>query len=174
MKVKKIIGIAFLVVGVIGFFISTNSKYDKVIFEETINSPGLNAFEISLEGGQDYIFKFWGEDIEHESNLVELKFISKIQIYNQKEQLLFNQTLEPNILIEWGEYSEKIEGGIEYSHTPKFGESVRLVIDMIEGDHLKIEVFKNLEAEEDAFPGIFIILAVIGLFIFVSNIRKKK
>lgn len=59
MKVKKIIGLFFLLTGVIGFFVATQNKYDQAIFEETIHSKELKTFEVSLDAGQNYHFRFW-------------------------------------------------------------------------------------------------------------------
>lgn len=114
-----------------------------------------------------------GEDSEMKENSIDAKFVGKIQIYNQKEQLLFNQTLIADHPYEFAERMEA-KGETEYLHSPKFGESVKVLVQIVEGEKLKIEVFENLDSESDALPGMFIIVAVIGLFIWLSSRKRNK
>lgn len=171
MKVKKIIGIIFLVVGVIGFFYFANQKNERKIFQERVSSPELKTLNIDLEQNQTYEIKFWGVDEQMTGVFDQAYFEADISIKNIHGHILFNQSLISIHEVETGG-KRVTHDGVEYIHTPKTDENIQIELKIIKGDYIDIEVYKNMDSETDALPGISIIFALIGLVLFLRN-RKN-
>jgi len=171
MKVKKIIGIIFIIIGLIGFFFFSYQKNNHEIFDKRISSRDKTVLKVDVKEKQNYDIKFWGVDEVMTKVYDQPHFEARIIIKNELGQILFERELVSIHEIESG--GKKItHDGLEYLHIPNTDETISIEIEIKKGDYLDVEIYKNLDSESDALPGIFIILAIIGLVIFLRN-RKK-
>ena len=168
---KKHIGLILLVIGIIGFFYAANDKNEKEIFSKRISSTYLEKMEIPVLAEQTYEIKFWGVDEEMTGNYGAPHFESQIKILDSQKSVLFNQELVSIHETETGG-KRVTHDGISYSHTPTMDETIEIQAQINRGDYLDIEVYKNLSSEADALPGFSIIIALVGLVLFLRG-RKK-
>lgn len=171
MKVKKNTGIIFIIIGVIGFFYASSIKGDKLVFNERVSSYNLESFQVNVDGGENYEIKFWGVDEEMTGVFQQPYFEAQLSIRDGQNHLLFNQDLMSIHEIETGG-KRTTHDGLDYLHSPKSNEVITISAQIIKGDYLDIEVYKNLDSETDALPGVFIIIAIIGVFVYFRS-RKR-
>lgn len=171
MKVKKIIAIVFLLIGIIGFFYFANQKNEKKVFDNRISGPGKTSLSLDLKENQTYEIKFWGVDEEMTGVYEQAYFEARVIIKNGLEQVLFNQELISTSETETGG-KRVTHHGLEYLHSPKKDETIKIEADIKKGDYIDIEVYKGLDSESDTLPGVFIILAFIGLVLFFRSKKK--
>lgn len=171
MKVKKIIGIGLLVIGVVGFFYFANQKDERKVFNERISKPEKTVLDVNLQENQTYKIKFWGVDEEMIGVFQQPHFEARLEIQNSQDQVLFNQELVSIHEIESGG-KRVTHDGLEYLYIPDEGETIKIIVDIKKGDYIDVDVYENLDSEADAMPGISIILALVGLVIFLRS-RKK-
>lgn len=168
---KKYIGITLLIIGIIGFFYAANNKNEKEIFSKRTSSTHFERMEIPVLANQTYEIKFWGVDEEMIGNYERPHFEAQIKILDRQKLVLFNQELISIHEIETGG-KRVTHDGISYKHTPIVDESIEIQVQINRGDYLDIKVFENLSSESDALPGFSIIIAIVGLILYIKA-RKK-
>lgn len=168
---KKYIGISLLIIGIIGFFYAANQKNEKEIFSKRASSQKLEKMDVPVKANQTYEIKFWGVDEEMTGNYGAPHFEADIKILDRQKLVLFNQELVSIHEIETGG-KRVTHDGISYSHTPIVDENIEIQIQINRGDYLDIEVYENLSSEADALPGFSIIIALVGLVLYLRG-RKK-
>ncbi len=168
---KKYIGIALLIIGIIGFFYAANSKNKKEIFSKRVYSSHLKKMNISILANQSYEIKFWGVDEEMTGNFGTPYFEADIKVLDKQKLILFDKEL---VSITEREVGGKrvTHDGISFNHSPTIDETIEIQVQINRGDYLDIEVYENLSSEADALPGYSIILALVGLVLYLRG-RKK-
>lgn len=170
---KKYIGISLLVIGIVGFFYFTNQKNNKRVFNESISGNQMQAFHLTLRSGELYEIKFWGVDEEMTSVYQAPHFEAQIKVLGENGKLLFNRSLVSIHEIETGG-KRVTHDGISFEYTAISNEEIEIQTQIKDGDYLDIEVYKNLNSESDALPGLSIILALMGLILFWKNRVRSK
>ncbi len=171
MKVKKITGIIFTIVGVIGFFYTFNQQRNTLVFEERVHGKDLKTYSLEVEEGESYEIKFGGRLEETIRVQQQPYFEAKLTIKDGQNHLLFNQELMFKHEIKT-DGKRSTHDGLDYMHSPKNDELMTISAQIIRGDDLDIEVYKNMGTEMDVWPGIFIIIGVIGIFVYFRS-RKR-
>lgn len=171
MNVKKITGIIFVVIGIIGFLYTSNQKSNKLVLQEKAAGFETKTNQVEVEEAENYEIKFWGVDEEMTGVFQQPYFEAKISIRDGQNHLLFNQDLISVHEIETGG-KRTTHSGLDYLHSPRNTEVITISTQIIKGDYLDIEVYKNLDSESDALPGIFIIVGIIGMVLYLRS-RKK-
>ncbi|NPD85166.1 hypothetical protein HNS38_10370 [Lentimicrobium sp. L6] len=168
---KKYIGIALLVIGIIGFFYSANQKNEKEIFSKRASSSNIEKMDVAVLANQTYEIKFWGVDEEMTGTYEPPHFEADIKILDRQKLVLFDEEL---VSITEREIGEKrvTHDGTSYSHSPTVDETIEIQVQIKRGDYIDIEIYENLSSEADALPGFSIILALIGLVLYLRG-RKK-
>jgi len=171
MNIKKLIGIIFLLIGIIGFLFSTFQKNEHPIFEERITSQEKTILKVDVEKDQPYDIKFWGVDEVMTKVYEQAHFEARVSIKNELGQVLFDRELVSTHETETG--GKKVtHDSLEYLHIPDKDETISISIEIKKGDYLDVNIYKDMDSETDALPGFFIVLAMMGLVFFLRG-RKK-
>ncbi|NOR86046.1 MAG: hypothetical protein GQ527_00410 [Bacteroidales bacterium] len=166
MTIKKWIAIIIMVIGVIGFIYHSEKKSDTLLFSKNIYVSDLQNIDIQLTANHNYKFNFWGTDEEMTGTFSMPTFTATLLLTDSKKDIIFQEQIES--------YNPKEMGGKLVAHAettfeyhPSQDEQLELQVQILDGDTLDIDVYQDLSDEGDAMPGIFIIIAIIGLVIFL-------
>lgn len=173
MKVKKIIGIVFLIAGLIGFLYFTSQKSEKKIFENGISNPGKTVLNIDLKKDQAYVIGFWRVDEKIPEELKNTSFEALLSIKNNLEQVLFTQKLANTSEVKISE-EKSSHHGLKYLHSPKNDETIEIEVEIDKGDYIIVKVHKSPNSKSDVLSWIFIILTLTGLIVFIRNRKNDK
>lgn len=171
-SVKKWIGILLIIIGIGGFIYNANSKNNHNFYSERISNNKPKETKIDFIGGHQYKIKFWGVDEEMTNTYSQPSFSSKINIIKGNGEVLFSSTL---ISITQREIGGKLvtHDGVTYEHICEANEALVIKTHITDGDYMDVEIYQDLSSEADALPGVFIILAIIGV-VLVLRARNKK
>lgn len=169
-NIKKWLGTLLMTIGVVGFFINANQKNDQRIFDARISNNDLKNLSIDIEANHMYMIKFWGVDEEMTNTYSQPSFAANIKVLNSEQTVLFSEEL---ISITQKEVGGKLvtHDGISYLHECTTNESLQMMVQITDGDYMDVEVYKDLSSEDDAMPGFFIIIAIVGVVLYF---RRRK
>lgn len=168
LNIKKWFGILLMAIGIIGFIFNANKKNDMKVFEKRVSTNQPQNFTVELSANHVFEIKFWGVDEEMTQTFNSPTFSSNIEIINEKGDLIFNESLESVISREIGG-KRVTHDGLSFSYETQEDEIIQIHTQITMGDYMDVEVYEDLSSEADALPGVFIILAIIGLVLFLRG-----
>lgn len=168
-KLYKIISIILLAFSLIGFILSSEKKDNNTVFEKRGTSKEFE-FETELEGAFDYIISYWVVDEETGYQWASVSSFAEVFI---------NDTLAESKTIDFSESDEKggikrAQNGFEYHFKPMRNTKVMLKGVLYKGDYWEWIIYKGISETENIRPGLFIILFLVSLFLFLKFRKINK
>lgn len=166
------IGIALIIAGIIFFIFFTQKKSGSLVYSKkrTKNKEIFND-NIALKPGNNYIISFSAETEEGGGFSEWPRAAATIKISNQGKKELFKTKIDVTEHQETGGLRRAI-GYEEFKHTPTNKEQLSIETQLIEGDKMELNIYENLSELGNILPGLGIILALIGVFVYL-RLRKK-
>lgn len=166
---KKQIGIVMLIAGVVGFLVATQAKSSSKVFGERYSQTGVHTLEIPVEAGSAYIFAFWG--VDEETGLQtwgDLDFTATVTDASGVELFKKQKIATASSADETGGI-KRAQNGCEYHHVAQSTESLTAVVTATAADYVDVEVYRNLPDWLNMAPGLGILLAIVGLVLFLRG-----
>ena len=170
---KKQIGLLLLIVGVIGFFYFSSAKSNYRIFEQRFTQNKIHRATLEAKENNNYTLFFWAVDEE-----TGLQQWAEIQlVVNIKTQS--GELIKREERVATASESEETEGikraqhGFEFSYLAESDQTILIDIDLQSGDYADIEIYENLPEGLNLYPGLSIILGLIGLVLYLKGRAKN-
>jgi hypothetical protein len=170
---KKQIGMAVLIAGVAGFFVFTQMKSKAQVFEERLPQAAGRTLEIPVAAGSDYTFAFWGVDEEMGQQVwANLDFGATVT--DSRGNSLFEKQIQASASSSEEKGGVKrAQNGFEYHHFAQTTEPLTVVVTAKAADYVDVEVYKDLPDWLNMAPGLSILLAIVGLVLFLRGRSAK-
>ncbi|MCF7972346.1 MAG: hypothetical protein K9N55_00880 [Phycisphaerae bacterium] len=166
---KKQLGIVVLSVGVVGFFVATQMKSKSQVFGERLSQVQARTLEIPVKAGSAYRFAFWGVD-EEMGQQVWANLDFKATVTDSKGAVLFEKQTEASASSSEEKGGiKRAQNGFEYHHTAQTTESLAVALAVTQADYIDLEVYKDLPDWLNMAPGLSILLAIVGLVLFLRG-----
>lgn len=160
---------AFLSIVTGGFIVSNTAKTAFEIFETKSSSKTIEA-SIDLESETEYKFWFWAIDENTGYDPADMSAEVKITI---EDETVFERKISTSEFEEKGGI-KRAQNGFEFKYTNGEKKTIANISGkFIKGDSWEIKAYKNMSDTVNIAPGLWIIILLIGVFIFL-RIRNKK
>lgn len=162
-KLYKIVSISLIVISIIGFIATTESKSSYRIINETGTSKKFD-FTVNMATNMDYVFAFWVIDEEGGYKWANVSAYAQVSI---KDSILYSE------VIEFAESEEttgikRAQEGFNFKYHSDKGQVANFKGTMAEGDQWQVEVYENMSELQNMKPGLFIILFIVALVFFLK------
>ncbi len=168
-KLYLSISISLVIISILGFIFTTENKSSLIIFEKSGSAESFE-FDINLTTNTDYVFAFWVIDEEGGFQWASVSAYSEIEI---NDSIVYAKS------IEFSESDEtaglkRAQNGFNFNYHSESRGIAKFRGTMHEGDQWQIEVYEDLSEVENMKPGLFIILLIVALFLFMKVRRIEK
>jgi len=167
-KVYRYLSIFFIILSVAGFIVSTQKKDKSAVMEERGSSKEFK-FNLKLESNHNYFFSFWVVDEETGFRWAEVSSYAEIII---NDSIIHSKTIDFSESEETGGI-KRAQNGFDYNYKPNKSTEAVIKGVMYKGDYWEIKIYDNISEVENIKPGLFIILFIVSLFLFLK-LRKSK
>ena len=171
---KKNIGLLLLIAGVAGFFYLTSAKSDYRIFEHRFTQNKIHKVNFEAKENNNYTMFFWAVDeetgIQQWANIqliVSVKTQSGELIKREKRIATVSDTEETGGV-------KRAQNGFDFSYQSESDQTILIEADLQSGDYVDIEIYENLPEGLNLYPGLSLILGLIGIVIYLKERAKKK
>lgn len=167
MKLRKVIGLFMLLVGIVLFVIFNQKNKQYLELSESGSSLKPINIEMHADAGNDYLIKFWIMD--EETGYEWAGALADFSVFFNDQEIHSKQ---------YSASSSDETGGVkraqdtdEIRYTPTDSGSLIFKGKLELGDKWEVKVYKNISDKENMAPPAALIVAIIGL---VLAIKKEK
>lgn len=171
MKNLKMWGMILLGFGVIGFIAFSEKKDKFEVFEIRYTTTGNYSEEIDVLTGDEYLVSVWGSD--DETGLQQWASVDYIvRLIDNSKNLVIEERITDTDSEEKGGII-RAQNGFDHAYVPDYTGKLFLNTEFIEGDEMTINIYRNLPDRIYYMPVLFIVMFIVGLFLFLKS-RKAK
>jgi hypothetical protein len=158
-RVKLIVGILFLILGVAGFIGGTEKKSKNII--QGASGTDAILLDVQVEPPHVYRVSFWIVAEKGESQPGFASATADLQV-RLGDETLTSRTLTATASEARGGI-KRAANGFETEVTPKAPGTLRVQGALREGDKWTLDIYRDLDTSTNLAPGLFILLAIVGL-----------
>lgn len=169
---RKHIGTIIAVVGILGFVLSNIRKDEKLIFEKRVKQTGIYIDSLEINEGHSYTISLWSQDEEGGGFTQWPETEARIRVYT-KSDTLYTKRIH--------DFESNETGGLrrakqytDFSFEARKSETLFLMSEFIKGDECETRVYSDISEGENILPGVFIIVLVVGIFVFLKYRAKEQ
>ena len=164
---KKQISMACVALGIVGFFGATQLKTKASVYKERLTQADATV-SVPVEAGSNYTFFFWGVDEEMGLQAWANLDLTGIVTDAQGTTLFTRQVTASASSSEEEGGVKRAQNGFEYHHKAETSETLTATIKAPQADYVDLEIYKDLPEWLNLAPGLSIILAIVGLVLFLK------
>lgn len=167
----KKISIILIALSIVGFIMSNIKRDKKKVYEKKYSATNEITDTLKVITGKNYIISFYCMDEEPEGFTEMPEVQSSIHIFNA-DSTLYRKKLTSFSDVNRGGY-RKAEEYTDYQFKAVKNDDIYIETKLHEGDANELIIFSDLSEEMNILPGIFIIILVIGVFLFMKFRNKS-
>jgi hypothetical protein len=166
---KKQLGMAVMLVAIVGFVFFSENKSDYVVLDETYGNCGEISRELAVRKGQSYRISVWG--IDEETGLQQWGNLkAALLVADSKGEVLCRKSFNASASSSQESGGvRRAQNGTECVHKAQSAEKLMITILFEEGDKVSLQVHENLGDLENMLPGLFLIFGLGGLVLFLKG-----
>ncbi len=162
-----------MLIGVIGFIASNNTKSEYEIFVERFSGEKMHQAEIFTKVTHDYQFYFWGVDEKFESEHGFAEFSGEFKIVDKNNNTLLDTAFSVGSSTSTNGGIERAQSGFYFYYSPPKDMYLTVDMNIVVGDYVDLEVHEDLPQSVALKPPLFIFIFVVGIFIFLRKKQKQ-
>ena len=166
-RTKKVVGIVMMVAAAVGFVLANMNRDEYSEASERFSSLGKHTKEIPVKAGEHYRIALWG--VDEETGLqtwASLK--TTVTVTDSAGKVLHEKELVATESKETGGI-RRAQIGDEFGALADRDDAWVVTVELTEGDHVDLEVFRGLSDLGNVLPGLIVILFVVGLVVWLRN-----
>lgn len=170
---KKNIGLLLLIVGIAGFFYFSSAKSNYRIFEQRFTQNKTHKVDLEAKENDSYTMFFWA--VDEETGLqqwAEIQLIISVktqsgELIKREERIATASDSEETGGI------KRAQNGLDFTYQSESNQTILIEADLQSGDYVDIEIYENLPEGLNLYPGLSLILGLIGLVVYLRGRRVK-
>jgi hypothetical protein len=166
----KHIGILLMLIGLVGFVYFTAQKNETKIYEKKYRSEGSRTDSVFLSNNAEYIISFWAIDEEPAGFNEWPHMEARIKLFTKSEKLFTKKIVSTDTKDVGG--MRRAQDYTDFSYHPKLSEMLYLKSELTAGDECEIIIYSELSESMNIKPGLFVIVLVTGIFVFLKYRAK--
>lgn len=167
MITKKHIALLMIAISIAGFILSTSNKKKFRIFEKRYHQTGRVIETFDTEAGHEYLFFVWGTD-EEQSLIKWASLEMDVQLLDSAGNKIDEREIVASDPEETGGI-RRATNGCEMRYSGDKNAKVNLEVNLVKGDYLDIEVYKNISDGNNMLPAFFIASFLIGIVLWLKS-----
>jgi hypothetical protein len=165
-RAKMRIGFGLVLIAVVGFIGATQGRNEHRILDEDYTRPGRYEELLPVLAGHGYRIAAWG--LDEETGLQRWATVeATVTVLDSAGQVVFEEAFNATASAETGGV-RRAQNGAEYLHEAEEDGELTLRVDLVEGDHVDLEVFADMDVITNLLPGLCVLLLLLGAVLILK------